>query len=315
VAVYALRRLLGMALVMLAVSLLVFVMIEATPGTVATQVLGPYASEEQRQLWLAAHGYLEPAWLRYLHWLGRFAAGDLGVSIRYRVPVADVLLPRLGNTALLAFWTLVVLVPLSLVLGVLAGVRAGSPLDGLLSIACVIGTSVPEFASAVLLSAVFVFELRLLPGTSTMTDGFAWRQLVLPVAVLVIYDLGYLVRMTRVSVAEVIAAPYIRAARLRGFSWPRIVLRHALRNALVTPVQVLALQISWLLSGVVVVEVFFAYKGFGSLLWEAALNRDIFVVEACAMVAVVVTVAMQAAADLAHAALDPRVRSLRRVSG
>ncbi len=307
-ALYALRRLLGMILVMLTVSLLVFALVEATPGTVALRVLGPYASEEQRQLWLAANGYLEPAWSRYIQWLGRFATGDFGLSIRYRVPVADVLWPRLGNTAVLAMWTLVVLIPVSLMLGVLAGAREGSRLDRLLSTAAIITTSIPEFASAVLLSAIFVFKLQLLPGTSAMADGFDWRQLVLPVAVLVVYDVGYVVRMTRVSVAEVVAAPYVRAARLRGLSWPRVIVCHALRNALITPITVLALQVNWLLSGVIVVEVFFAYKGFGSLLWEAALNQDIFVIQACAMVAVVVTVATQVAADLAHAVLDPRLR-------
>lgn len=297
-----------MLLIMLTVSVLVFLLLEATPGTVATRVLGPYASAEQQQLWMAAHGYTDPIWLRYGRWLGRFAVGDFGMSLRYRVPVADVLWPRLANTAILGAWTLAVLVPLSLLLGTLAGMREGSMLDRCLSAVSIVTTSVPEFASAVFLSAIFVFWLHLLPGTSPMTDGFTWRELVMPVAVLVLYDLGYVVRMTRIAVADVVAAPYIQAAVLRGLPPVRVIVRHVLRNALVTPITILALQMNWLLSGVIVVEVFFAYKGFGSLLWEAALNHDIFVIEAGAMVAVIVAVTTQVLADLAHASLDPRLR-------
>ena len=304
----AIRRLGGTLLIMLTVSVLVFLLLEATPGMVATRVLGPYASVEQQQLWMAAHGYTDPIWLRYGRWLGRFAVGDFGMSLRYRAPVADVLWPRLANTAILGAWTMAVLVPLSLLLGTLAGMREGSMLDRCLSAVSVVTTSIPEFALAVFLSAIFVFWLHLLPGTSTMTDGFTWRELVMPVAVLVLYDLGYVVRMTRIAVADVVAAPYIHAAVLRGLPQGRIVVRHVLRNALVTPITILALQMNWLLSGVIVVEVFFAYKGFGSLLWEAALNHDIFVIEAGAMVAVIVAVTTQVFADLAHAWLDPRVR-------
>lgn len=304
----ALRRLGGMLLIMLTVSVLVFLLLEATPGTVATRVLGPYASAEQQHLWMVAHGYTDPIWLRYARWLGRFAVGDFGMSLRFRLPVAEILWPRLANTAILGAWTLAVLVPLSLLLGTLAGMREGSLLDRSLSTFSVVTTSVPEFASAVFLSAIFVFWLHLLPGTSTMIDGFSWRELVLPVAVLVLYDLGYVVRMTRISVAEVVAAPYVQAAVLRGLPPGRVIVRHVLRNALATPVTILALQMNWLLSGVIVVEVFYAYKGFGSLLWEAALNHDIFVIEAGAMVAVVVAVTTQVFADLAHAWLDPRLR-------
>ncbi len=216
--------------------------------------------------------------------------------------------PRLWNTAILAFWTFAILVPLSLTLGVLAGMREGSALDRAISITSIITTSVPEFASAVFLSAIFVFSLGLLPGTSGMTDGFDPLQLFLPVMVLILYDVGYVTRMTRASMAEVMTTRYIRTAVLKGLPLKRVVFRHALRNALIAPFTVIMLQVNWLLSGVIVVEFFFAYKGFGSLLLEASLNQDIFLIEACTMVAVFVAVTTQTLADIGYTYLNPRIR-------
>ena len=302
------KRLAAMALTMLVVSLLIFLLLEISPGSVATKVLGPYSTEEQRRLWLEQNGYFEPLWVRYGTWLWNFVNGDFGESTRFKVPVADVLWPRLWNTAVLGFWTFAILIPLSLTLGVLAGMREGSKLDRGISIVSVVTTSIPEFASAVFFSAIFVFGLKWLPGTSGMASGFDWRQLVLPVLVLVVYDYGYVARMTRASMAEVMTTPYIRTAVLKGLPRRRVILGHALRNALIAPFTVIMLQINWLLSGVIVVEVFFAYKGFGALLLEASLNQDIFLIEACAMVAVFVAVSTQVLADIGYAYLNPRIR-------
>jgi peptide/nickel transport system permease protein len=307
-AILILKRLALMAMTMLVVSLVLFLLLELTPGSVATKVLGPYATAEQKQLWLEANGYLEPVWNRYVAWLGRFVSGDFGESIRFKAPVAEILWPRLWNTAVLAFWTFAIMIPLSLTLGVLAGMREGSSLDRSISIVSIVTTSIPEFASAVLLSATFVFWLGLLPGTSPMTSGFDWRQLVLPVLVLVLYDFGYVTRMTRAAMAEVMSMPYIRTAELKGLPYPRVIVRHALRNALIAPFTVITLQINWLLSGVIVVEYYFAYKGFGALLLEASLNQDIFLIEACAMIAVFVAVTTQTVADIGYTMLNPRIR-------
>jgi peptide/nickel transport system permease protein len=306
--IFILRRLGTMALTMLVVSLLLFLLLELTPGNVATKVLGPYSSVEQRNLWLEAHGYFEPLWVRYGTWLGRFVTGDFGESIRFKVPVSEVLWPRLWNTAILGFWTFAVMIPLSLILGVLAGMREGSLLDRTISVGSIITTSIPEFASAVLLGAIFVFWLGILPGTSAMSGGFDWVQLILPVMVLVVYDFGYVARMTRASMAEVMTTHYIRSAVLKGLPYRRVILRHALRNALIAPFTVITLQINWLLSGVIVVEFFFAYKGFGALLLEASLNQDIFLIEACAMVAVFVAASTQTIADVGYTVLNPRIR-------
>jgi len=306
--VFTAKRLGFMVMTMLIVSLLLFLLLEFSPGSVATKVLGPYSSEEQRNLWLEQHGYFEPLWYRYGTWLGNFITGDLGDSIRFKTPVSEIMWPRLWNTAILGFWTFAIMIPLSLVLGVLAGMREGSKLDRLISVTSIVTTSVPEFASAVLFSAIFVFGLKWLPGTSGMSDGFDWRQMILPVMVLIIYDFGYVARMTRASMAEVMTTPYIRTAMLKGLPYRTVILKHALRNALIAPFTVIMLQINWLLSGVIVVEFFFAYKGFGALLLEASLNQDIFLIEACAMVSVFVAVVTQMIADIGYTYLNPRIR-------
>ena len=306
--IFMVRRFGTMVLTMVVVSLLLFLLLEINVEGVAIKVLGPYSSDEQRTLWLEANGYLEPFYIRYFNWLGNFVVGDFGDSIRFKVPVGDILWPRLGNTGILGLATMVVVIPLSLTLGVLAGMKEGSTLDRTISVGSIVTTSIPEFASAVLLSAVFVFYLDLLPGTSSMTGGFSLVQLALPVMVLVLYDFGYVTRMTRASMSEVMMTHYIRTAVLKGVPYKTVIMRHALRNALIAPFTVIMLQINWLLSGVIVVEFFFAYKGFGALLLEASLNQDIFLIEACAMVAVFVAVVTQTLADIGYTYLNPRIR-------
>jgi peptide/nickel transport system permease protein len=303
------RRAGFMLATMLAASLLLFLLFELLPGDVALSVLGPYSLPEQRAQWLLANGYDRSVVVRYLDWLAHFVAGDWGQSRLLRGSVAAIVGERLRNTAILAGCFFVVLVPLSLGLGVLAGMRERSVLDRAVSALCVVTASVPPFASTVLASAILVFGLHWLPGTSSGIDGFSWRELVMPVLVLVLYDFGYVARITRSSMADVMTAPYIRMARLRGIPAHRVVLRHALRNALVAPVTVLLLHVNWLVSGVIVVEYFFAYKGFGSLILEASLGKDLYLLEACTMVTVAIAVASQAVSDLAYGWLNPRLRA------
>ena len=307
--IFILKRLGFMALTMVVVSALLFALLETgLTGDVAVRVLGPYTSEEQRDLWREENGYNRPVVVRYFDWLGNFVSGDFGDSVRFKVPVGEVLWPRLWNTMILGFWVFAIMVPLSLTLGVLAGMKEGSATDRSISVVSIITTSVPEFASTVLFSFIFVFTLKWLPGTSGMTGGFDWKQLVLPVMVLVVYDFGYVARMTRASMAEVMTTHYIRTAILKGLPYRAVILKHALRNALIAPFTVIMLQVNWLLSGVIVVEFYFGYKGFGALLLEASLNNDIFLIEACAMVAVFIAVGSQTIADIGYTYLNPRIR-------
>jgi peptide/nickel transport system permease protein len=302
------KRLIAMILIMATVSLVLFLIFETDKLAVAGKVLGPYSSVEQRLLWLTQNGYDRPFATRYLDWVGKAMQGDFGRSLRFKVPVAEILWPRLLNTGILALCVFALMIPLALTLGVLAGIREGSLRDRAISTASVVTTSVPEFASATFLTGLFVFKLGWLPGTSGMTDGFDAWQLVLPVLVLVLFDFGYVARMTRASMAEVMTSPYIRAATLKGLPRRRVILAHGLRNALVAPFTVIVLQLNWLLSGVIVVEVFFAYKGFGALLYDAATFGDIYLIEACALVAVFVAVLSQFISDAGYMLLNPRIR-------
>ncbi len=306
--VFLARRTVQMLLVMIGVSILLFLLLEIDIDNLAIKVLGPYSLPEARELWLTENGYRDSIVVRYFRWVGGVMVGDFGNSVIYRVPVSEVLWPRLGNTAILGGLVLALVIPLALFFGVLAGMREGALRDRVISVSCILTTSVPEYASAPLLTVVFVFWLDLLPGTSNMVGGFQWQAMVLPVMVLVLYDFGYVARMTRASMAEVMTTHYIRTAILKGLPYRVVILKHALRNALIAPFTVIMLQLNWLLSGVIITEFFFSYKGFGALLLEASLNGDIFVIEACAIISVVVAVGSQLLSDLGYAALNPRIR-------
>ena len=199
-------------------------------------------------------------------------------------------------------------VAISLVLGVLSGISEASLRDRTITVLSVLTTSVPEFASATFLVALFVFWLNWLPGSSSFSNGFSWVELVLPVATLVIYNFGYYTRMTRASMAEVMGSQYVRTAILKGLPYRRVILRHALRNALIAPFTVMILQLNYLLSGVVVTEVFFAYDGYGKALYDAAMFGDVYLILACAMIAVVVAVLSQFISDIGYTYLNPRIR-------
>jgi peptide/nickel transport system permease protein len=303
-----LRRLGSMLLIMAVVSFILFLIFETDKLAVAGKVLGPYSSVEQRELWLEQEGYNRPFVVRYVEWVGDALRGDFGDSIRFKTPVSTLLWDRLANTGILALCVFAIMIPLSLLLGVLSGMREGSGLDRSISFLSILTTSVPEFASATFLVALFVFQLGWLPGTSSMTGGFNPVELVLPVAVLVLYDFGYVARMTRASMAEVMTSQYIRTAVLKGLPQRTVIMGHALRNALIAPFTVIVLQLNWLLSGVIVVEVFFAYRGFGKLLYDGATFGDIYLVEACTLVAVFVAVFSQFISDVGYTLLNPRIR-------
>jgi peptide/nickel transport system permease protein len=193
-------------------------------------------------------------------------------------------------------------------MGVVAGMKEGSTQDRTASFISVFTTSIPEIATAIILTVIFALGLGWLPVKSAMIRGWDGWQLVLPVMTLVLYDFGYVARMTRASMAEVMTSQYIRTAVLKGIPYSRVILRHALRNALIAPFTVIVLQLNWLLSGVVVVEVFFEYDGFGKMLLEAALFGDVYVIQAGTLVAVFVAVFSQIISDVGYTFLNPRIR-------
>jgi peptide/nickel transport system permease protein len=309
---FLLKHLLFLSITLLVVSFLVFALNEFSPGDVARKILGAYATQEQVELLTKQMGLDRPLLVRYADYVGRLASGDLGYSTRFKVPVSQIIWRRLGNTAILAAIAFALIVPLSMLLGITAGMRESSRLNRVILLFSTVVASVPEFAMGVFLASVFVVGLGWLPGTATLVGGGGWSlasQFVLPVAVVVLYDMGYVVSMVRASMVEVMQRPYIRTAVLKGMSFRRVILGHALRNAMINPVTVILLQINYLITGVVVVETVFAYPGFGRMLLEAALFKDIALLEVGALVAVFVAVMTQILGDLGYALLDPRIRA------
>jgi peptide/nickel transport system permease protein len=308
---FAARRLAALIITMMVVSMLIFAAFEWTPGQVASKMLGPFATPEQVDLLTEQMGLNRPAPVRYIEWVGNVLKGDLGYSTYFKTDVNNIIWDRLGNTLLLASIAFAIIVPCSIIFGVAAGMREGSKLDRTISVLSIVTTSVPEFASGVFLATIFVIILGWLPGASTLESGGDWSiasQLVLPVAVMVLFDLGYVVRMVRAAMVDVMMKPYIRTAVLKGLSFRKVVLGHALRNAMVVSLTVILLQINYLVAGVVVVETIFAYPGFGHMILESALSKDTATVEAATLIIVLIVVITQIAGDLGYMWLNPRIR-------
>jgi peptide/nickel transport system permease protein len=305
------KRFALLLLTMVVVSFVIFVLWELTPGSVARKMLGPFATQHEVDLLTEKMGLNRPFLVRYVEWAGNALQGDFGKSTLYRKPVNKVIWERLSNTLMLAGIAFAIIVPCSIIFGVLAGMREASVLDRSISLVSIVTTSIPEFASGVFLSSIFVIWLHLLPGTSKLGSEGGWSitsQLVLPVAVMVGFDLGYVVRMVRASMIEVMTRPYIRTAVLKGLTFRQVIMKHAMRNAMIAPFTVILLQIQYLITGVVVVETVFAYPGYGRMMVEAALNQDVAIVEAGALFAVLVAVLTQIAGDFGYMLLNPRIR-------
>ncbi len=308
------RRLLQMVLIMAVVSLILFLVFDSDKfkKQIAVAELGGFSvsamSEADYSKWLKDKGLDVPVHERYVQWLGGLLVGDFGHSFEKNAPVSKVMGERLLNTGILALWVFLLMIPLSLTFGIVAGMKEGSVQDRSVSFIAVFTTSIPEIATAILLTVILALGLGWLPSKSAMTDGWNSLELILPVLTLVLYDFGYVARMTRASMAEVMTSQYIRTAVLKGIPYSRVIMRHALRNALIAPFTVIVLQLNWLLSGVVVVEVFFQYNGFGKMLLEAALFGDVYVIQAATLVAVFVAVLSQIISDVGYTFLNPRIR-------
>jgi len=310
---YALRRLASIALILLLVSVIVFAAVHVLPGNAATLILGEYATPEAVRTLEREMGLDRPLLAQYASWIGSVVTGDWGVSLAMKQPVAAIVAARLRNSAFLALAALTVVVIVGIPLGTLAALRRGRPVDLAIVTATYVGVSIPEFVTGLALLLVLASpSVGWFPtsGYAELTSGVgAWaRHLVLPAMTLTIVLLAHIVRQTRSGVADVLAAPYIRAARLKGASTRRIVLRHALRNALLPTITVLALDLGYLMGGIVVVEEVFAYPGMGRLIIYAVQNRDVPLLQMCALVVASVYVLANFAADLAYAWLDPRIR-------
>ncbi len=251
--------------------------------------------------------------------------GDWGFSTVFKKPVIAVLGRAMAATGWLMLAVMLVMVPISLLIGIVSGMREGSRTDRVLSVASIATTATPEYVSGVILLAVFaspavgispwlnsmgiIQTKTLFLGTATSAmDNITFWNFTLPVMTIALYGIGYIARMTRASMTEVMTQQYIRTARLKGVRFRDVVIRHALRNALITPFTVIMLQFPWLLNGVVIAELLFNYKGFGWTLVQAAGNNDIELLLGCSVVAVFVVLITQLISDIGYVFLNPRIR-------
>jgi peptide/nickel transport system permease protein len=237
--------------------------------------------------------------------------GDPGISLRTGRPVANLLFTRLRNSLVLAGIAFAIVMPLALVLGLIAGLNEGKLLDRVLSIGGMMFSVTPEFATGIFLILIFAFWLEWVPGATVFGEDAPWTRpdmLILPVLTLTLIELGYVLRVTRASMVEVMKAPYIRTAFLKGLPYRQVIFKHAVRNALMAPITVIMLHVNWLLGGIVIVEVIFGYPGLGSYLLESALFKDFNAIEGGAMILVAVAVGTQLLADVTYTFLNPRIR-------
>ncbi len=306
-------RILLSLLTLLIVSLIVFAVLEILPGDVATRILGRDATPEALELLRLKLGLNDPAPLRYLHWLGGLLSGDLGQSLVSSRPVDEILAPRIYNTVLLSAYAFLLYLPLTLLPALVQAIRRDRPVDHGLSVLTLVLLSMPDFLLATILLFTFVVLVPILPAISLVDHSSSaldyLRAMTLPAVTLAVVMAVYAVRMLRDNLIEVLDSDYVRMAELKGLSPRRVLLRHALPNALVPTLNVTALNLAYLVGGVVVVEKVFSYPGFGSLLVDSLQLRDLPVIETTVMIAALVYVAANLIADVAAILLNPRLRT------
>lgn len=342
---FILRRLGVMLLTALCLTFIVFWLTNLYPNLEKlAKTQGNFRmSDEAVASYLDKNGYLQPMPVKFGQWLGVLPGwtyenegvvtgrcfpadtpeaerptycgvlqGDWGFSTVFKDEVGTIVSTRLALTGKLMFAVMMVMVPMALIVGVLAGMREGSKLDRSLSTFSIASTATPEYVSGVIFIAVFAssaFGLKWFKGSATSAmENATFENFTLPVLTISLYGMGYIARMTRASMTEVMTAQYIRTARLKGVKFSDIVLKHALRNALIAPFTVIMLQFPWLLNGVVIVETLFNYKGFGWLLVQAASNNDIELLLAVSVVSVFVVLVTQLISDIGYVYLNPRIR-------
>ncbi len=299
------------ALTLLLVSLIVFMMLEVLPGDVATRILGRDATPENLERLRGELGLDQPAALRYLGWLGGLLTGDLGKSLVSSRPVSQILAPRVFNTVLLSAYAFLLYLPLTIIPALIQAIRRDRGVDHLLSVVTLMLLSMPDFLLATILLMVFVIYVPVLPAISLVDQSSSvteyLRAMTLPAMTLAIVMAVYAVRMLRDNLIEVLDSDYVRMAELKGLSARRVLLRHALPNALVPTLNVTALNLAYLVGGVVVVEKVFSYPGFGSLLVDSLQLRDLPVIEVTVMIAALVYVSANLLTDVAAILLNPRI--------
>lgn len=309
---YILRRAGFLLLTVLLTSIIIFVITQWLPGDVARVILGREAGETALVQLRQQLGLDKPLLVQYLTWLGRFVSGDWGESFSTGSAIRPLVLERLGNSLMLAALTMVIAVPVSVALGVVAGLNENKAIDNVISIASLSVVGLPEFVTGLLLIQFLAFQLHLFPANSSIKPGLgffeALPQLVLPALTATLVLLAYVARLTRAGVVEELKQSYVRTATLKGLARRTVIVKHVLRNALLPTITILAISFGWLISGLIVVENVFNYPGLGRLLTFAIDRRDLPLLQAITLVTVLGFSLSNLAADLLYAYFNPRIR-------
>jgi peptide/nickel transport system permease protein len=311
---FLLKRL-GLALVALVlVSMLVFATAEVLPGDVGRTILGRFATPEQVERLNEELGVNRPIPVRYAEWVSGFATGDWGESQLLRRPVRELVFERLGNSLIMGAFAILLIVPISIGLGVLAALHYGRTLDRVISVSGLSFIALPEFVSGVMLLVLFSVQLGWFPVSSQVPSANpidVVRQLLLPSIPLMFVLFGYVARMARAGTVEALQSNYTRTAVLKGLPRRTVIWRHVLRNSLLPTISVVSVQFGYLVGGLVVVETLFNYPGIGKLVLDAAVGHDLLVLEAAVLVTAILFMVSNLVADLLYGVLNPRVRLAR----
>jgi peptide/nickel transport system permease protein len=309
---YLLRRFGLMAYTLAVVSVLVFAITQVLPADAAVMMLGENATPEALQGLRVRYGLDDPVWVQYWRWLSGVVVGDFGTSLRTGLPVSTMMLEALGRSLILAGFALALVLLVAVPLGIAAAVRRGRFADLAVSIASYIGISFPEFVIATLVVLVMADWLQLLPATGYVPLGEdLWRglvHLILPVLTVSLILVAHISRMVRSELVDVLHTDYVRAARLKGLGPRTVLFKHALRNALLPTITIVALDVGYLLGGVIVVEEIFALPGVGRQLIVAIQSRDLPAIQAGALIMAATYSVANFLADMAYAWLDKRIQ-------
>lgn len=311
-AFYIARRVAWIGVILVILSILIFAITQIMPGNVARMIAGQFATPDVIAAIEAKLRLNDPWPTQYLRWAGHVVSGDLGQSLIMERPIGPMLRDALANSARLAVVSFVLVATLGIVLGLVAAIRHNTALDHGISVFTFLGISVPDFFWGIVLILVFAGYFGVLPsgGAPDPSAGFgtAVRHLILPAATLTFALIAHVSRMTRSSMLETLRSPYVLYARAKGVPERTVIVRHALRNALLPTITVLAIDIGWLMGGIVVVETVFSYPGLGRLLLFAIERRDLPLIQASILVIAAIYCCANLLADLLYAYFNPRIR-------
>ena len=298
-------------LTLFVISLIIAFGVELLPGDLAQEILGQGATPEGLRVLRLQLGLDTPPHIRYLDWLGGMVTGDMGLSLANKRPISELIGPRLSNTLFLGGFAALIAIPVALILGILAALYRNSLYDRGVNLFTLTSISFPEFFIAYILILFFAIKLGWFPGISNISSELTFIEklyrTLLPAASLTLVVVAHMMRMTRTSIINLLSSPYIEMARLKGIKPLRIITRHALPNALAPIVNVIAINLAYLVVGVVIVEVVFVYPGLGQLLVDSVSKRDVPVVQACSMLFASVYILLNLSADIISIVTNPRL--------